>query len=198
MTESTPEDTCWYFAYGSNLCSSILINKRGVTPRLSKAVFLPHYSLCFNVLFLPYSEPAMAGLKDRDEGDQPVFGVAYLLTASDLLKIVVTEGAGVAYSIFEAEAKTLNGNSLRVSTLIARRERSFSELRFPSERYMVIETCCLPRDRRLTMTGSTFKRSFRNPPSSQISSVLGFTAHLSALTFPSMVPRQVAVPANLA
>lgn len=108
MAESTSE-AIWYFAYGSNLCSAVLTGKRGITPLRSEVVFLPDYSLCFNVLFLPYSDPAMAGLKRKGQDGQAVYGVAYLLDPDDFLKIIVTEGAGVAYRVLEAEGKMLDG-----------------------------------------------------------------------------------------
>ncbi|ORY13902.1 hypothetical protein BCR34DRAFT_480235 [Clohesyomyces aquaticus] len=136
--ESTQPIFRWYFAYGSNMSSSVITGTRAVIPRKSTIVSLPGYALCFNILFLPYSEPAMAGIRKRKDDEHPVFGVAYLLSASDLIKIVVTEGAGVAYSVIEVEGRTINGDLLKVSTLTARRETSFSLSRFPSERYMAL------------------------------------------------------------
>ncbi|KAF2877968.1 hypothetical protein BDV95DRAFT_480528 [Massariosphaeria phaeospora] len=132
---STPR---WYFAYGSNLSLSVLTGKRGVAPQQSRVVRLPGYSLCFNVLFLPYSEPAMAGLQARVQHDrcQPVFGVAYLLSEADFLKVLVTEGAGVAYRMVETAAEDVAGKTLRVYTLIARHESPFAGGRYPSRRYL--------------------------------------------------------------
>jgi hypothetical protein len=137
--ENLPES--WYFAYGSNLLSSVLNGKRGVAPRQSRVVRLPGYALCFNVLFMPYSEPAMAGLRKRGPNDTclPVFGVAYLLSHADFVRVVLTEGAGVAYSVLETAAEDLDGRQFNVHTLVARRENAFATDRFPSKRYLVIQ-----------------------------------------------------------
>jgi hypothetical protein len=149
----------WYFAYGSNLCASVFLQRRGINPLDSKVVRIDNHSLCFNVLFLPYSDPAMAGLRvrkwDEPRLDMPVHGVAYLLKKHDFVKMIVSEGyvlkpnerytisnaddsAGVAYKILNVNAVELtNGSNLAVTTLVARREFAFQEERQPSERYMV-------------------------------------------------------------
>ena len=88
-------DSCsdlWYFAYGSNLNAAVFTEKRGINPKSSKVAFLPDYELCFNVLFMPYTEPAMAGVRKRTNNNLPVYGVQYLLSRNDFRKMVVSEG----------------------------------------------------------------------------------------------------------
>ncbi|KAF2711264.1 hypothetical protein K504DRAFT_465034 [Pleomassaria siparia CBS 279.74] len=131
----------WYFAYGSNLCSSVFLQSRGIRSLDSKIVRIDKLRLCFNVLFLPYSEPAMAGLQSRTEEDcmlyMPVHGVAYLLRDQDFVKLVISEGAGVAYKVIQVNAVVLtSGTNLMVTTLVARRDYAFQQDRYPSQRYM--------------------------------------------------------------
>ncbi|TVY85173.1 Gamma-glutamyl cyclotransferase, partial [Lachnellula suecica] len=133
-------ETCWYFAYGSNLSPPVFTGKRGIKPLDFKVSFLPGYALCFNILFMPYSEPAMAGLKICGKDDEPVYGVQYLLSRADFLKLVASEGAGVAYRVVSAEANCLDdGTNVTVFTLIARRALFTSQQRLPSQRYMLVD-----------------------------------------------------------
>lgn len=79
----------------------------------------------------------MAGLRRRSENEQPVYGVAHLLSHSDFMRVLVTEGGGVAYSVLEADGLDSEGRLVRVQTLVARVESSFAKGRHPSRRYMV-------------------------------------------------------------
>jgi hypothetical protein len=128
----------WYFAYGSNLRSSTFLGKRGINPLRYEIVSLPHFELSFNILNLPYSEPAMAGIVERKEKHPAVLGIAYLLSPGDFAKVIRTEGAGVAYIILKVEAVGNHSEECReVFTLAARKNYYFATGRFPSTRYMV-------------------------------------------------------------
>lgn len=82
----------WYFAFGSNLCESVFLRRRGIHPLESRVVKIDTHCLCFNVLFVPYLDPAMAGLAKRREGEVAVHGVAYLLSDDDFVRMIVSEG----------------------------------------------------------------------------------------------------------
>jgi gliotoxin/aspirochlorine biosynthesis gamma-glutamylcyclotransferase len=154
----------WYFAYGANMSASVLTGQRKIQPRLHVSALLPRYELSFDVLGLPYSEPALAGLRLRDssssrEGDSdgeetlPVHGVAYLISAADFHRIVATEGAGVAYKTLLTRAVVIPnpsgldtgtgvgagigamGGDVAVWTLVTRRPAH--PVRRPSARYLV-------------------------------------------------------------
>ncbi|KAF1979064.1 hypothetical protein BU23DRAFT_647863 [Bimuria novae-zelandiae CBS 107.79] len=86
---------------------------------------------------MPYPEPAMAGLKTRSqtEDSQPVCGVAYLLSHADFVKIVVTEGAGLAYVVIQVIAEDSLGATFDAYTFISRQVNTFAAGRFPSRRY---------------------------------------------------------------
>lgn len=154
-------NTVWYFAYGSNLRSSVMA-QRGITPLNARCVRVTSHVLVFDVFGVPYSEPAMAGIRLKPAGcDTPaVHGVAYLLSASDYERLRVSEGAGTGYrdivleadciSIPTTHAATMapdvgpdqplrNGESetsrLSVITLVAK--SPFDPPRLPSRRYMV-------------------------------------------------------------
>ncbi|EPE30770.1 hypothetical protein GLAREA_03737 [Glarea lozoyensis ATCC 20868] len=128
------DSNLWYFAYGSNLNKAVFAGRRGIKPKDSETAILPDYELCFNVLFMPYTEPAMAGLRKRVGSILPVHGVNYLLSREDFRKIVLSEGSGVAYKVIEVVAVNLSGGKpRRVYTLITRRDLPFAIRRFPSK-----------------------------------------------------------------
>lgn len=137
----------WYFAYGSNMDRSVMV-RRGITPLESRCVRIESQVLVFDVFGMPYSEPAMAGIRRRPSHchGPDVHGVAYLLSASDYELLKVSEGAGTGYRETMLLARPLgprlqHGPSetrlLRVATLTAR--NPFEPPRLPSRRYMV---CC--------------------------------------------------------
>jgi hypothetical protein len=55
-------------------------------------------------LGVPYSEPAFAGLQPLVGECQPVHGVAYKIFNKDFVRIIATEGGGVAYTTLTANA----------------------------------------------------------------------------------------------
>jgi hypothetical protein len=56
-------DEVLYFAYGSNMSPSVLTGRRKVRPRASAPCELRDWSLCFNMLGLPYAEPGFASIE---------------------------------------------------------------------------------------------------------------------------------------
>ncbi|CAG8369939.1 unnamed protein product [Penicillium salamii] len=41
---------------------------------------------------VPYTEPAMGGIRKAEPGDIPVYGVAYLLSEKDMQQVILSEG----------------------------------------------------------------------------------------------------------
>ncbi|QGI65294.1 hypothetical protein CEK26_009245 [Fusarium fujikuroi] len=103
-------DMVWYFAYGSNMASTTLI-RRQLSPKDSRPVVVFSHVLCFDVFGVPYKEPAMAGIRERTPVDDTkatpsVHGMAYLLSREEYHRLIVSEGAGVAYVEMELIART--------------------------------------------------------------------------------------------
>lgn len=91
----------WYFAYGSNMLADVFISRRKISPLRSEVASIKGHTLCFNIMSIPYVDPAMGGIRkverkvDREAQGlvaDSVFGVAYLLTSEDLRRVIVTEG----------------------------------------------------------------------------------------------------------
>lgn len=83
----------WYFAYGSNMSLSVLTGRRSIKPLRIEVVSLPSHMLCFNVPGMPYTEPAMGGISEKQhKAQESVHGVAYMLTDDDFSRLVASEG----------------------------------------------------------------------------------------------------------
>ncbi|GIJ86445.1 hypothetical protein Asppvi_005334 [Aspergillus pseudoviridinutans] len=140
----------WYFAYGSNIKSSVM-KARGITPLCSQAVVVPSHILCFDIFGIPYAEPSFASIApmpDTTAGSTnskvhqtllPVHGVAYLLTPDDYRRLVLTEGAGVGYNEITVTAGPVadlhtDKREILVHTLEAK--YPWRPNRAPSARYM--------------------------------------------------------------
>ncbi|KAF5562385.1 microsomal dipeptidase precursor [Fusarium napiforme] len=140
-------DMVWYFAFGSNMASTTL-KRRQLSPRDSRPVFVPSHVLCFDVFGVPYMEPAMAGIRERTPADDAeatpsVHGMAYLLSREEYHRLIVSEGAGVAYVEMELiaricstgfTARAATCEEIPVRTLMAR--FPFRPEALPSVRYM--------------------------------------------------------------
>jgi hypothetical protein len=134
----------WYFAYGSNMKSTVM-NNRGITPISMQAVVVPSYVLCFDIFGIPYAEPAFASIAPlRDEQIEggvkslpPVHGVAYLLTPDDYRRLVLTEGAGVGYDEITAYAKVIAPDQADILIHTLKAKYPWRPNRAPSARYMV-------------------------------------------------------------
>ena len=86
----------WYFGYGANMASSVFLERRQIKPLQTEVAYIPTHSLCFSTLGIPYADPGNGGLRliepTPTDTKKSVHGVAYLLTAEDLKKIVLSEG----------------------------------------------------------------------------------------------------------
>ncbi|KAF5539132.1 membrane dipeptidase [Fusarium mexicanum] len=148
-------DMVWYFAYGSNMASTTL-KKRQLSPKDSRPVFVSTHVLCFDVFGVPYKEPAMAGIRERTPVDDakatpPVHGMAYLLSREEYHRLIVSEGAGVAYVEMELIARTCSTGftgraatceEIPVRTLMARfpfRPEALPSIRYMCSLYLALE-----------------------------------------------------------
>jgi gliotoxin/aspirochlorine biosynthesis gamma-glutamylcyclotransferase len=113
----------WYLAYGSNMSSAKFTGSRGIVPLASARVRVPGWILAFNIPGLPYSEPSFtsivprtpaSGLRTDRNGlsgielrnQTPcVLGVAYLLSKEQYVKVIGSEGGGIAYDDIGVEAE---------------------------------------------------------------------------------------------
>lgn len=106
------ENSVWYFAYGSNMKSSVM-KQRGIRPQAARKVVVPSHMLTFDVFGVPYSEPAMASIAPRPVDATgrctapPVHGIAYLLSRAEFHSLAVSEGAGIAYVEVQLDAQLL-------------------------------------------------------------------------------------------
>jgi cation transport regulator ChaC len=89
MEQSRHTDTLWYFAYGSNMHSSIFLDRRQMHPLEVRPGCLAHYRLCFN---LPVGPGERGAANLTPEGGARTYGVLYLLTLSDSERLDRTEG----------------------------------------------------------------------------------------------------------
>mmetsp|Transcript_17440 Transcript_17440/g.37687 ORF Transcript_17440/g.37687 Transcript_17440/m.37687 type:complete len:258 (+) Transcript_17440:193-966(+) len=103
-TNAKQPKTYNYFAFGSNMASSTMINLRNITPLASSAAILPSHALRFNIPGMPGVEPSSAAVepvdvKEQIAEDEVVHGVLYKLSESDFATICQTEGVPLAYSL---------------------------------------------------------------------------------------------------
>jgi hypothetical protein len=128
-----PPEPIWYLAYGSNMRTASMSNRK-ITPLSTKAVEVPTHYVTFDVFGIPYSEPCYASIeKFCNEGVgklqlthpkgclnvPPLCGIAHLLSPADFHRLLVTEGSGVVYEIIQLEAFALTGTKQRGERLTA-------------------------------------------------------------------------------
>jgi cation transport regulator ChaC len=84
----------WYFAYGSNLCPSTFVERRGLNPVEAHCARLEGFALRFDLPVGP-GERAVANL--QAEQGAHTWGVVYRITASDAEILDRSEGVHVGY-----------------------------------------------------------------------------------------------------
>ena len=147
MAELDGSSAVWYFAYGANMASSVLVKQRKIQPlKVVSNVLIKSHVLTFGLLGVPYNEPALASLSPRASQDTttcssssvpPVHGVAFLLSTDDFTRVVISEGAGIAYKPVRLVAYS-SDSIMEVITLVAKKPAAVP--RYPSKRYLV----CFP------------------------------------------------------
>ncbi|RDW70937.1 hypothetical protein BP6252_07500 [Coleophoma cylindrospora] len=143
----------WYFGYGSNMRASVMAS-RSITPQNMLVVRVQSHVLTFDVFGFPYTEPSMASIAERSQVHKgttvlchneltdlpPVHGIAYLISREDYVRLVISEGGGVAYREVELEAEIIHddpmlaGKKLVVLSLEAK--YPFRPNATPSMRYL--------------------------------------------------------------
>lgn len=143
QSEEISRDTAiWYFAYGSNMRSSVM-SGRGIVPLAAMTVVVPTHVLTFDIFGIPYSEPSFASIAEVEHVDAadgkysttplsrihrpPVHGVAYLLSQEDHRRLVITEGGNVGYDVVELLAEVLG-------------EDRSQNIESPGKRQIVVQT----------------------------------------------------------
>jgi len=101
-----------YFAFGSNMYISTMINLRGIQPISSTAAVLPKHKLRFNIPGVPFIEPSSASVEPINDvsEDDVVHGVLYKLSEEDFETILSTEGVPFAYSLHRCRVITYLGD----------------------------------------------------------------------------------------
>jgi gliotoxin/aspirochlorine biosynthesis gamma-glutamylcyclotransferase len=157
LSDPRGDEEIWYFAYGSNMKSSCMEGRK-ITPLAQRNVQVRTHYVTFDIFGIPYSEPSYASIEEFPQGSKAdlkllwgsreiavpsACGVAYLLTAADAHRLLLTEGSGVVYDLIKVEAVCLGSNGEPCGEKIAAYTlRSKHPLRpngAPSARYMVSE-----------------------------------------------------------
>ena len=99
-----------YFAFGSNMCTSTMINLRGIQPISSTAAVLPKHRLRFNIPGVPFIEPSSASVEPTNNDEEVVHGVLYKLSEEDFGTICSSEGVPFAYSLHRCRVMTYLGD----------------------------------------------------------------------------------------
>jgi hypothetical protein len=131
-----------YFAYGSNMNPFVLSGRRNVFPVTSVPAMIQDWYLNFDVIGLPYLEPAFAsiGKKPMFEGQPIVHGVLHEISDEDYRQIQITEGGGghvgVGYDSVVLTATKYNGKQVECKTLVWIPDNFVQYRFFSSKRYM--------------------------------------------------------------
>jgi gamma-glutamylcyclotransferase len=121
-------DTVWYFAYGANMCPSVLA-RRGIEPLSSEAARLDDYKLVFDQACIPLIEPCFASV-DPAPG-VCVHGVLYALSPSVADQLDDFEGP--MYGVIDVQ---VTGSISGVVTARAYRTRKPTSGLIPSRKYL--------------------------------------------------------------
>ena len=113
-----PEDSVWYFAYGSNMHDSAFRARRGMRPNEWRAGRITGYRLRFNLDGRPRGKAAPANISLDREGE--VWGVLYRISRCELVRLNASEGIpGWRYHPLWLAAEDIGGNPLDAVTYIA-------------------------------------------------------------------------------
>ncbi|KAI9293086.1 hypothetical protein K502DRAFT_351348 [Neoconidiobolus thromboides FSU 785] len=151
----------WYFAYGSNMYSKILTDRRKVKPVRSLPAVAKGYKLTFDLFGFPYFEPSFGNIikindinnsKSTNESSAlidnkstftdniDVEGVLHLITEEDYSTIRRTEGGngnkGYGYQDIKIECTSYEGETIEASTLLCISPNAWRGEARPSHRYL--------------------------------------------------------------
>ena len=179
-----------YFAYGSNMALSTMINLREIEPISYTPAILPNHELLFNVPGLPYVEPSFASVEPtkimiNDKYDNMnatddciVHGVLYELTEKDFITICRTEGVPFAYQLhrckpipYTGDGKYAGRDALENEVLLQQKQQNATMN--PNSR-QELDTALTPTSRlAFTLRAKSISGSVQNiPPSQEYMNVL--------------------------
>lgn len=135
------------------------MQRRSITALETHVVCVASHFLTFDIFGVPYSEPAFASISAFQHSDSesldpcerpssprppPVHGVAYLLTANDYRRLVLSEGSGIGYREVSLVASVVSSKDTasgrRDSEMVVRTLQAkypFRPNAAPSFRYLV-------------------------------------------------------------
>jgi len=112
-------DSVWYFAYGSNMHDDAFRERRRMRPLEWRVACVKGYRLRFNLDGRPKGKAAPANICP-DPGHE-VWGVAYLITNRDMIRLNSTEGVpGGHYRPTWVTAEDEHGRPLTAMTYVAK------------------------------------------------------------------------------
>jgi hypothetical protein len=125
-------DRIFYFAYGSNMNSTVFQGRRRMRPTKIERAILKNYRLVFNQPGIPWIEPSFANI-ERAEGEF-IEGVLYEITEDEMHLLDLSEGGG-AYDIVTSQAEGEVSGPVIAHTFMTNDVASGLH---PSQRYMNI------------------------------------------------------------
>lgn len=119
-----------YFAYGSNMASSVFQVRRKMRPTKIERAVLKDYRLVFNQPGIPWVEPSFANIEEA-EGEY-IEGVLYEITGEEMRLLDISEGNG-AYDIVTPRVEGEKSGPVLAHTFMT---KSVARGLLPSQRYM--------------------------------------------------------------
>jgi cation transport regulator ChaC len=128
---ATPDETLWYFAYGSNMSRAIFVERRAIEPVASVWGWLDGYRLCFDLPVGPGERGVANVIADPAAR---TCGVLYRITAERAEHLDRTEGVDRGYyTRCEVVVAASTGEQIRAFTYSSTRGTTG---RKPSPRYI--------------------------------------------------------------
>ncbi|EJK68082.1 hypothetical protein THAOC_10777, partial [Thalassiosira oceanica] len=118
-----------YFAFGSNMASSTMINLRNLSPLASTAAVLPAHKLRFNLPGAPLIEPSSASVEPSSGDGDVVHGVLFKLSEDDFATVCRTEGGSLCVCSSSMQRVTYTGDGGTAGASALRREMEGGQAR---------------------------------------------------------------------
>ena len=122
-----------YFAYGSNLATSVREGRRRLRPISTMTGFVRDERLAFNMPGFSLLEPSFASISPAN--GQECHGAVFELSLADWAKLCLSEGVPWGYRVREVQVELYTGEMVRAWTLSAGALSSPVDIP-PSERYL--------------------------------------------------------------
>jgi|GEM_PF-815339 len=127
------DNSVYYFAYGSNMSSSIFVHGfRKIKPQSAERAVLKGYRLAFSEPGIPFFEPSYANVEKDDAAECE--GVLYRITHEDMDWLDISEG-GRAYNIIHVPVDGAVSGRVTAQTFTS---KAVAHGLLPSKRYMDI------------------------------------------------------------